>query len=126
MNRQSFRISKSLLPQMLGLVLFMLVFSTSAQNNDPVILKVAGDEITKSEFLNVYQKNNVNGEVLDKKSLEEYMELYINFRLKVKEAESLGMDTMKSFIDELAGYRKQLAQPYLIDEKMNRALLEEA
>jgi len=111
---------------MLGLVLFMLVFSTSAQNNDPVILKVAGDEITKSEFLNVYQKNNVNGEVLDKKSLEEYMELYINFRLKVKEAESLGMDTMKSFIDELAGYRKQLAQPYLIDEKMNRALLEEA
>jgi peptidyl-prolyl cis-trans isomerase SurA len=111
---------------LLGVLLCMSVSTVFAQEKDPVILKVAGEEITKSEFLNVYQKNNVNGEVIDRKSLEEYMELYINFRLKVKEAESLGMDTMKSFKDELAGYRKQLAQPYLIDEKMNRALLEEA
>ncbi|HLO90026.1 MAG: peptidylprolyl isomerase [Chloroflexota bacterium] len=110
----------------LGIIFFMVFTIVNAQEKDPVILKVAGEEITKSEFLNVYQKNNVNGEVLDRKSLEEYMELYINFRLKVKEAESLGMDTMRSFIDELAGYRKQLAQPYLIDEKMNKALLEEA
>lgn len=109
-----------------GVLLCMSVNTVNAQEKDPVILTVAGEEITKSEFLNVYQKNNVNGEVIDRKSLEEYMELYINFRLKVKEAESLGMDTMKSFKDELAGYRKQLAQPYLIDEKMNRALLEEA
>ncbi|MFA6950499.1 MAG: peptidylprolyl isomerase [Lentimicrobiaceae bacterium] len=108
-------------------VIFVLgILPLSAQNNDPVILKVAGEKITKSEFLNVYQKNNVNGDVIDHKSLEEYMELYINFRLKVKEAESLGMDTARSFIDELAGYRKQLAQPYLIDEKTNRSLLTEA
>ncbi len=111
---------------MLGMIFLMSVTSVVAQEKDPVILKVAGEEITKSEFLNVYQKNNVNGDVIDRKSLEEYMELYINFRLKVKEAESLGMDTMRSFIDELAGYRKQLAQPYLIDEKTNRSLLEEA
>lgn len=112
-------------------ILFILTFSIGAlgvfaQDTDPVILKVAGEEISKSEFLNVYQKNNVNGEVIDRKSLEEYMELYINFRLKVKEAEALGLDTMRSFIDELAGYRKQLAQPYLIDEEMNKVLLHEA
>lgn len=108
-------------------VIFILgILPVSAQDNDPVILNVAGEKITKSEFLNVYQKNNVNGDVIDHKSLEEYMELYINFRLKVKEAESLGMDTARSFIDELAGYRKQLAQPYLIDEKTNRSLLTEA
>lgn len=111
---------------MLGVISIIAYKPVFAQEKDPVILKVAGEEITKSEFLNVYQKNNVNGEVIDRKSLEEYMELYINFRLKVKEAESLGMDTMKSFIDELAGYRKQLAQPYLIDENMNKALLQEA
>lgn len=106
---------------------FMLVFSmVSAQDVDPVVLKVAGENITKSEFLSVYQKNNVNGEVIDRKSLEEYMELYINFRLKVKEAEALGLDTTRAFRDELAGYRKQLAQPYLIDEEMNKALLTEA
>ncbi|KAF5062527.1 Chaperone SurA [anaerobic digester metagenome] len=87
---------------------------------------MAGEEISRSEFLNVYMKNNVNSEVLDRKSLEEYMELYINFRLKVKEAEALGLDTVRSFKEELAGYRKQLAQPYLIDEEMNKSLLQEA
>ena len=109
-----------------GIIVILSAISVNAQEKDPVILTVAGEEITKSEFLNVYHKNNVNGEVLDRKSLEDYMELYINFRLKVKEAESLGMDTMASFREELGGYRKQLAQPYLIDEKMNKALLEEA
>ncbi|MBK6345722.1 MAG: peptidylprolyl isomerase [Bacteroidales bacterium] len=109
-----------------GLVLLFVFSAAAAQETDPVILKVAGENITKSEFLNVYQKNNVNGEVIDRKSLEEYMELYINFRLKVKEAEQLGLDTMRAFIDELAGYRKQLAQPYLIDEEMNKSLLQEA
>lgn len=118
--------SKFALTLVLGVISIIAFNPVFAQEKDPVILKVAGEEITKSEFLNVYQKNNVNGEVLDRKSLEEYMDLYINFRLKVKEAESLGMDTMKSFIDELAGYRKQLAQPYLIDESMNMALLQEA
>jgi peptidyl-prolyl cis-trans isomerase SurA len=110
------------------IAILFLSFSTilQAQDKDPVILSVAGEDITRSEFLNVYQKNNVNGEVIDQKSLEEYMELYINFRLKVKEAEALGLDTVQAFKDELAGYRKQLAQPYLIDEEMNKALLDEA
>lgn len=110
-----------------GIFAFLfLCLSTLLQAQDPVILTVAGEETTKSEFLNVFKKNNVNGEVIDRKSLEEYMELYINFRLKVKEAEASGLDTVKAFKDELAGYRKQLAQPYLIDEEMNRSLLNEA
>lgn len=111
------------------IVLIFLTITTIpvfAQESDPVILNVAGEEISRSEFLNVYMKNNVNSEVLDRKSLEEYMELYINFRLKVKEAEALGLDTVRSFKEELAGYRKQLAQPYLIDEEMNKSLLQEA
>lgn len=114
---------------MFGMIaILFLSFSTSlqAQDKDPVVLSVAGEDISRSEFLNVYQKNNINGDVIDQKSLEEYMELYINFRLKVKEAEILGLDTVQAFKDELAGYRKQLAQPYLIDEGMNQALLDEA
>ena len=113
-----------------GLIVLIFLAVTAipvfAQDKDPVILNVAGEEISRSEFLNVYMKNNVNNEVLDRKSLEEYMELYINFRLKVKEAEALGLDTVRSFKEELAGYRKQLAQPYLIDEEMNKSLLQEA
>jgi peptidyl-prolyl cis-trans isomerase SurA len=95
-------------------------------NDDPVLLTVAGEKITKSEFLTVYNKNNMKKDVIDKKSLEEYLDLYINFKLKVKEAEALGMDTASSFKTELAGYRKQLAQPYLMDKEVNDKLLQEA
>jgi len=94
--------------------------------NDPVLLSIADENITKSEFLAVYQKNNVEGEVLDKKSLEEYLELFINFKLKVTEAIDLGLDTVPSFINELKGYRDQLAKPYFIDEEVNAELLQEA
>ena len=80
---------------------------------DDVLVTIAGENITKNEFLNIYTKNNLNNEVIDKKSLEDYLELYINFKLKVKEAEDLGMDTVRSFTQELNGYRTQLAQPYL-------------
>jgi peptidyl-prolyl cis-trans isomerase SurA len=52
--------------------------------------------------------------------------LFINFRLKVTEAEALGMDTLKSFRDELAGYRKQLAQPYLSDNQTSEKMIQEA
>lgn len=76
--------------------------------------------------MDVFLKNNIQNEVIDKKSLEEYLELYINFKLKVKEAESLKMDTNKAFIQELDGYRKQLAKPYFTDESVTEALLKEA
>lgn len=101
--------------------------ATSKDSDDPVLLTVADDTVTKSEFLYVYNKNNVKKDaVIDKKSLEEYLDLYINFKLKVKEAESLGMDTVSSFVTELAGYRKQLAQPYLVNKDINEKLLQEA
>lgn len=94
---------------------------------DPVLLIVANDTVTKTEFLAVYNKNNIKKEtVIDKKSLQEYLDLYVNFKLKVKEAESLGMDTVASFVTELAGYRKQLAQPYLVNKDINDKLMREA
>ncbi|MFP4469460.1 MAG: peptidylprolyl isomerase [Bacteroidales bacterium] len=97
-----------------------------AQQGDDVLLTIGNENITVDEFMAVYQKNNVEGEVLDKKSLEEYLDLYINFKLKVKAAEDMGLDTVASFINELKGYRDQLAKPYFVDEEVNAALLEEA
>ena len=99
---------------------FYLVFSLyrfSAKATDPVLLQVANEKITKNEFIKVFEKNNIKSEKPDNKALEEYLDLYTNFRLKVTEAKALGMDTVKSFRDELAGYRKQLAQPYLADNQ---------
>jgi len=98
----------------------------NAQVNDDVLLTVAGEKITKNDFLNVYKKNNVKDDVMDRKSLDEYLNLYINFKLKVKEAEEQKLDTFTSFKTELAGYRKQLAQPYLTDKQVDDNLVIEA
>lgn len=107
-------------------VLFVLILSKSFAQNDPVLMTIGGDKITKSEFESVYHKNNVQKDTLNKNSLKEYLDLYVNFRLKVKEAEDLKLDTASSFISELNGYRKQLSQPYLIDKDVNENLLKEA
>ncbi len=109
-----------------GIFAQVITGTTSKGSDDPVLLTVANEKISKSEFLSVYNKNNLKNDVIDKKSLEEYLDLYINFKLKVKEAETLGLDTATSFKTELAGYRKQLAQPYLMDKEVNDKLLNEA
>jgi peptidyl-prolyl cis-trans isomerase SurA len=110
--------------------LLFTLFSSDLQaqkslDNKPLIT-IGNENITVKEFMDVFRKNNLNNETLDKKSLEEYLELYVNFRLKVAEAKSLKMDTNKAFITELAGYRSQLSKPYFTDEKVTEQLLEEA
>ncbi len=94
--------------------------------NDQVLLTIGNEKITKSEFLAVYNKNNIKEEPLTEKNVNDYMELFINYKLKVKEAESLGLDTSSAFKNELAGYRKQLAQPYLSNREVTDRLLQEA
>ncbi|MFC2100625.1 peptidylprolyl isomerase [Bacteroidota bacterium] len=96
------------------------------KGKNPVLLTVAGEKVTKSEFLNIYNKNNIKDEGIDQESLNEYLGLFINFKLKVKEAEELGYDTTTAFISELQGYRKQLAQPYLTDKSVIEELIKEA
>ena len=106
----------------LGLLLLGYMGSF-AQDNDPVLLSIDGQDIRVSEFEAVYKKNN---QVTNQKALEEYLDLYIKFRLKVRNAENLGMDTLQSFKKELAGYRKQLAEPYLSDNDVTIELIKEA
>jgi len=106
--------------------LFFLAFSGIVAQNDPVLLTIENEKVTKSEFLAVYNKNNVKEEPLNAENVKEYLELFINYKLKVKEAESLKLDTSKSFINELAGYRRQLAQPYLSNREVTDQLLLEA
>ncbi|MEA3503794.1 MAG: peptidylprolyl isomerase, partial [Bacteroidota bacterium] len=106
-------------------ILILSTLSGFAQQNN-TLLTIGEEKISSEEFLCVYNKNNVNDEVLNKETLEEYLDLYINFKLKVKEAEAQGYDTIPALSKELAGYREQLAKPYLIDEEVNKQLMEEA
>lgn len=108
------------------LVLFAGLGALAQETDDRVLITIDDEKITVNEFLNVYQKNNVDTDLSDKKSMEDYLELYINFRLKVKEARDLGMDTAKAFVEELDGYRQQLAEPYFNDQEVTDELLQEA
>ena len=94
--------------------------------DEETLLTIGNTEVSKGEFERIYKKNNSNlYDDNDKKSPKEYVDLYINFKLKVIEAEALKMDTISVFVDELAGYRKELAAPYLIDIKFNEQMVED-
>lgn len=108
------------------LIVLSLILSLGAlAQKDPILLEINGKPVTKSEFLQIYLKNN-NDPKYDKASLDEYLELFKKFKLKVAEAEALGYDTIPKLKKELDGYRKQLALPYLIDSAKNEALVKEA
>ena len=97
---------------MLNKILFVLTFLVLSLVNgqEAPLLEIAGEEISKEEFLAVYNKNNLKDSVITKESLDEYLELYINFKLKVKEAENQGLSDQDKFKKEFEGYKKQLSQ----------------
>lgn len=90
------------------------------------LITLGDKEISAKEFMDVYEKNNVKSEVIDKKSVDEYLDMYINFKLKVTEAEARRMDTLPKFVKEYEGYRKQLAKPYFSNDAATEQLVEEA
>lgn len=111
----------------ISIFLSLLSFIALAQNKKPFVFIYGTDTVYNSEFERVYSKNNDTKKVKPTKNdINEYLELYIKFKLKVKEAYSLKMDTNDAYIKELAGYRKQLATPYLTDNKVTENLITEA
>lgn len=100
----------------IGLLCFALLMGTSAlAQTDPTLLTVNGQPISRSEFEYSYNKNNGDN-VLDKKSVAEYLELFVNYKLKVAAAKDARLDTLSSFKNEFAGYRDQQIRPTLITE----------
>lgn len=92
----------------------MMGLTAVAQTTDPVIMKINGKNITKSEFEYSFNKNNSDG-VIDKKTVEEYVPLYVDFKLKVAEAESQRLDTLSAIRKELDGYKEQMVVPTIVD-----------
>lgn len=87
------------------------------------LMTINGKPVSAEEFLYIYEKNNQAG-ALDPKTMDEYLEMFINFKLKVIEAESQGIDTTESFKNELKGYRAQATPKYLQDEAAMDSLIE--
>ncbi len=84
-----------------------------AQNDDPTIMTINGQPVSRSEFEYSYNKNNSNG-VIDKKTVKEYVDLFVNYKLKVCAALDAKLDTLSSFKKEFASYRDQQIRPSFI------------
>jgi len=110
---------------LVSLVLLLAIsFSIVAQDN--ILFSVGDTKVKKSEFEYIYQKNNFNNKAdYSRKSLEDYLNLYVNFRLKVKEAFSQGLDKNDRFKDELSSYEKQLLDSYVDKDIADKLIKQE-
>ncbi len=98
----------------------------SAQDNDPVLFTVEGNPVTVSEFNYIYSKTNGDKADYSKASVMEYLDLYKKFKLKVQKAKDLELHKVPALQNELAGYRKQLSNSYLMDRELTEKLVKEA
>ncbi len=112
------------------ILLFLILvapFSGFCQQADEVIMTIDDRPFSKDEFVRLYRKNNLNlMDEKEKKTPEEYIDLFINYKLKVVEAEEMMMDTLPSFVAELKKYRTELAQPYLADVSFTEEMIKTA
>lgn len=106
------------------LVVSSSIYSVNAQSSK-ALFSLGQKKHYADEFEYAYSKNNLSTET-KKDSINAYLDLYINFRLKVKEAKLLGYDTTKVFKDEFELYKKQLEDTYLSPKKEQEALIKEA
>ena len=109
----------------LFLILITFISATYSQKSDDILFTYGNDQVTKTEFINAFKKNN-NLSTASEHEIREYLNLYINFKLKVKQGFLEGIDTNVSFQKELASYRSQSAQQYLIDKEVTDNLIQEA
>jgi peptidyl-prolyl cis-trans isomerase SurA len=107
------------------IISLILCVNGFSQEKDPTVLTIDGQNITESEFLYIYTKNNPNPSY-KKEDLDAYMEMFINYKLKVKQAEVLRYDTIPALKKELKQYRSQLSLPYMVDKEKNEMLIKEA
>ena len=97
------------------LIAMVAMCATVMAQDDPVIMTINGTPVTRSEFEYSFNKNNSEG-VIDKKTVDEYVDLFINYKLKVAAAMDARMDTLVSFKNEFAQYRDQQVRPSFITD----------
>jgi len=100
-----------------------LIFS---QKKSKVLLTIDGEKTTVSDFKRVYEKNLDAIDNDEAKDVEKNLTLFINYKLKVKEAYSINLDTLSSYVKEMEGYRNQLSAPYMQDTTFINKLVEDA
>tara|TARA_B100000767_G_scaffold63975_1_gene60101 strand:+ start:5282 stop:7240 length:1959 start_codon:yes stop_codon:yes gene_type:complete len=105
--------------------IFIGIIGHTQNDTEAVIMTLENENITLGDFEYIFRKNN-NEEITTQAALDEYIQLFVNYKLKVKAAKDAKLDTNKAFIAELKGYRKQLARPYLTDSDLLDQLTKQA
>lgn len=108
--------------KLLCIATFVLCNTTNVKAQ--TIFSIDNEKVLKDEFLNAYNKNKTQNE--SEASFREYLNLYINYKLKVKEAKSLKLDSLAQIKTDIQNFRKQLQEGFLIDEEATAKLLNEA
>jgi len=109
----------------LSICLIAFLIFISAQNRNQILFKVGDDAVTATEFINTFNKNNSLSKAT-KSELRDYLDLFINFKLKVRDGIDYKIDTSATFQKELASYKVQSAQQYLVDKEVTEKLIQEA
>ena len=94
-------------------ILCAFAITAGAQTSDPVVMTINGQNVTRSEFEYSYNKNN-GDEVIEKTTVEQYVPLFVNYKLKVAAALDARLDTLASFKAEFAKYRDQQVRPTMV------------
>lgn len=111
-----------------AIILFFVLFSmlVKAQDEDKVLFSIDDQDVYNAEFIRVFEKNKDIVVEEEHKGFDDYFDLFVDFKLKVKQARDLHLDTSSTYISELVKYREQLIQPYLQNPEATERLVKEA
>ncbi len=107
-------------------ITLLFVLGIHAQKKEEVLLTINGENVYTSEFVRVYKKNKDIVVENKKNNFDDYFHLFVDFKLKLKQAYDLKFDTSKTYQEELKTYREQLIEPYLQNPEATKTLLKEA
>ena len=108
-------------------VLFLIIcFNFSFAQKKETLLTIEGESVSSKEFLKLYNKNLDLVKDENQKQLDNYLELFVNYKLKLKEAENLSLNEDANYKREFENYKKQLTKNYLSDNQVTEALVKEA
>ena len=107
----------------IGSLASVMMFPSLLSAKEPIVMQINGKDVKLSEFEYLYNKNKQ--QQLEPQTFDEYVDMFVTYKLKVADAESAGIDTLNSFVSEFKGYRDQLIQPFLEDKSVKESLVKE-
>ena len=112
---------------LLTVVFISFLLTTNAQSNaNDILFTINKEPVTTSEFIRVYSKNLDLVQDESQKDIDQYLTLFTNYKLKLKEAIALELHKKATYTRELSTYKKQLAKNFITDTKVTDALIKEA